>query len=149
MPAQLWGNDGGQTAGAVLTFVRVPTGAAGVSNHHVEGGILLPLAVNLPAGFGLGAMAEFDINRNARNDGYGVDIVHTITLSHDLVPRWNVYVEYFGIAPVDMGNTYLAFVDTGITYGLTENLQLDAAITIGLSRQADDLTIVAGLSYRI
>ena len=47
----LWGNDGGDTAGGVMPFVRFPTETGGLGNHHVEGGLILPLAVSLPAGF--------------------------------------------------------------------------------------------------
>jgi hypothetical protein len=145
----LWGNDGGDTAGGVLAFVRGPTGTSGFSNHHIEGGIILPLAVKLPAGFALGTMIECDIDRNAANDGYGVDLLHTVTIGHDLLEHLGAYVEYAGISPISTGNTYAAYFDTGLTYALTDNLQLDVGINIGLSSRTYDFLVFAGMSFRL
>lgn len=145
----LWGNDGGTTAGAILPFVRFPTASGGLSNHHVEGGILLPFALQLPADFSLGSMAEFDVNRNAANTGYGVDFVHSVTVGHALTKEVAAYVEYVGVSPIGTGHTYLAFFDTGLTWLLGADVQLDTGINIGLSRRANDFTVFAGLSFRL
>jgi hypothetical protein len=146
----LWGNDGGKTAGGILPFVRLPSGTGGLGSHHVEGGVAFPLAIQeLPGGFDLGTMAEFDFNRTNRNDGYGVDFIHTLTVGHDLfTEKLNVYVEYVGIAPVSTGHTYLAYFDTGVTYMLAANVQWDIGINIGLSGHATDFIVISGLSFR-
>ena len=65
----LWGNDGpqpgfGDTALAIMPFVKFPTGSGDLTNDHVEGGVILPLAVALPDEFGLGLMAEVDVVYN-------------------------------------------------------------------------------------
>lgn len=145
----LWGNEGGATAGGLLPYVAFPTASDGLSNHHVEGGLILPFAAQLPGDFALGTMADFQINRNADNSGYGMDLLHSITLAHDLVRGVTAYVEYAGIAPVRMKQTYLAYFDTGVTFALSPNVQLDSGINIGLSRKADDFTVFTGLSFRI
>ena len=145
----LWGNDGGDTAGGILPFIVIPSGAEGISDHHVEGGVILPLAAELPAGFGLGTQAEFDFDRNEDNSGYGVDFVHTITIDHDLIERISAYVEYVGVAPMHLDQTYLAYFDAGVMFALAENVQLDVGINRGLSRQAADYTVFTGLSFRL
>ena len=38
--------------------------------------------------------------------------------------------------------------DTGLTYMLTDNLQLDGAVGFGLSDEADDWFMTFGVSYR-
>jgi len=144
-----WGNDGATTAFGLLPFVNLPTGYDGLSNHHVEGGLIVPFAMQLPAKFAVGAMAEFDINRNTANDGYGFDFVHSITLGREFTEQLNVYIEYVGVAPVQTGKTYLASFDTGLTYAITENVQVDLGINIGLSRHANDFTVFSGLTFRI
>ena len=146
-----WGNDSGKTAGGVMPFVRFPTGVDGLSDHHVEGGVIFPLAVNdLPGGFDLGTMAEFDFNRNAADDGYGVDFVHTITLHHKLgSERLDGYIEYAGTSPIDTGGTYEAFFDTGLIFLVRQNVQLDCGVNVGLSDSAPDFTVFAGMSVRI
>jgi len=145
----LWGNDGGATAGALLPFVRFPTASDGLSDHHIEGGLIVPVAASLPAGFALGAMMEFDIDRNSSNSGYGLDLLHTITVSHALTQDLSAFIEYAGIAPINTGHTYLAYFDAGLTYMLAANVELDTAVNVGLSGRANDLTVVAGLSFRI
>ena len=46
-----WGNDGGRTAFAATPFVKFPTSQDGIGNRAVEGGLILPLAVELPSAF--------------------------------------------------------------------------------------------------
>jgi hypothetical protein len=144
----LWGNDGGRTAFGVMPFVRFPTGPEGFRDHHLSGGLILPLAVqDLPGGFGLGAMAELDVSREAGVSG--VDFIHSVTCGHDLFnDKLRGYVEYVGVAPLRSGRTYLSFFDTGATYAVSSGVQLDAGINIGLSREAEDFTLFAGVSFR-
>jgi Putative MetA-pathway of phenol degradation len=146
----LWGNDGGNTAFCIMPFVRLPTGVDHLSDHHVEGGLDLPLTVRqLPGGFDLSTMAEFDVDHNDANDNYGIDFVHTLNLQHELgAKKLSGYLEYAGVAPIDTDQTYLAYVDTGVTYLVSKNVQLDAGINIGISRRAEDFTVFAGLSVR-
>jgi hypothetical protein len=39
-------------------------------------------------------------------------------------------------------------VDAGFTYALTEDIQLDAGVNIGVTRAADDWNPFLGLSWR-
>ena len=149
----LWGNDGpapglGDTAFAVMPFVKFPTGSDELSNDHVEGGVILPLAVALPGGVNLGLMAELDVVYNEADDGYGLDFVHTATVGRDLVGALAGYVEYIGIAPHDTGGTYQAIASGGLTYAVTDDWVLDVGGTVGLSDSADDFTVFAGTSFR-
>ena len=50
----LWGNDGGTTALAILPSLKIPTNTAGLGNNSVEGNVQIPFNVNLPADFKLG-----------------------------------------------------------------------------------------------
>jgi hypothetical protein len=151
----LWGNDGpqpgfGDTAFAIMPFVRFPTGSGDLSNDHVEGGIILPLAIALPEGFGLGLMAEVDFVYNEASGRYGVAFVHTATVGRDVpgIENLAAYVEYIGIAPHDTGGTYQAIGSTGVTYALTNDWIVDVGGTFGISESADDITIFVGTSFR-
>jgi hypothetical protein len=42
----LWGNDGGKTAFAIMPFVKWPLPQTALRNGKTEGGIILPLALN-------------------------------------------------------------------------------------------------------
>lgn len=151
----LWGNDGpqpgfGNTAFAIMPFIKFPTGSGDLSNDHIEGGIILPLAVALPADFSLGLMAEIDFVYDGASGGYGTDFGHTVTLGHDIPGVDNLagYVEYIGIAPHDTGRTYQAVASAGLTYAMTDDWVIDAGGTAGISDSADDITLFVGTSFR-
>ena len=144
----VWGNDGGKTALAVMPFVKIPTNQDDLGNDDVEGGIIIPLAVELPAGWGLGLMTEFDFVRNRADDGYSTDFVNTITFSHDIVGNLGGYVELFTLISSESNTDWIGTFDMGLTYGLTEDIQLDAGINIGITESAEDFNPFLGLSWR-
>ena len=145
----LWGNDGGDTALALMPFIKFPTANDDLGNDDVEGGLIIPFSISLPGGFGLAAMAEFDILRDEADEDYGWGVLHTVALSHDLVGDLAGFIEYIGFTPVDLGIGYQAAVGVGVTYGLNPDVQLDAAATIGISDSAEDFNVRVGLSFRM
>jgi len=144
----VWGNDGGDTALALMPFISFPTAADGVGPDRVEGGLIIPLAVALPWEFGLGAMLEIDFVRDSANRGYGVEVVHTLTIGRQIWGDLSGYVEYVGMSPIDSGATYQAQIDFGLTYGIGANVQLDAGVNVGITGAVDDLTVFVGMSIR-
>jgi hypothetical protein len=149
----LWGNDGwtpgfGDTAFGIMPFVKFPTGPDELNNGHVEGGLIFPLAATLSGGFDLGLMAEVDFVYNEDADDYGIDFVHTATVSHDIVGELAGYVEYVGVAPHDTGDTYQAISSVGFTYALSRDWMIDFGGTASPSDGAEDYTVFAGTSFR-
>ncbi len=143
-----WGNDGGKTAFGVMPFLKLPTSQDDLGNNTVEGGIILPLAVDLPGGWGMGTMLEIDFLEDADRSGMHVDFVNSITFGHKLIGGLEGYIEFFSAASTEAESHWVGSVDVGFTYALAANLQLDAGINIGVSRAADDLNPFVGLSYR-
>jgi hypothetical protein len=39
-------------------------------------------------------------------------------------------------------------VDLGLTYGLTDNIQIDTGVNLGVTRSADDVNAFTGLTVR-
>lgn len=145
----LIGNDGGPVAFALMPFVTVPSGASAISNGHVEGGLILPVAVStLPLGLDLGMMAEVDVNRTATDQTYGLNLGHTITVGYTLPAGYGAFLEYAGSAALSTGRAYLGFLDTGITFRPAGTIQFDAGVRLGIIGAAEDLVLFAGLSFR-
>jgi hypothetical protein len=144
----IWGNDGGTTAFGVMPFVKLPTNQDGLGNKAWEGGIIFPLAVALPAGWGMGLMTEVDFNEDSTGDGYHPDFVNTITFGHDIIGDLGGYVEFASVISAESGSSWIGTFNVGFTYGLTENIQLDAGVNMGLTRSADDFNPFLGLSWR-
>ena len=144
----LWGNDGGATAFALMPYLKLPTNQDQLGNHHVEGGLIAPLAVELPGGWGMGLMTQLDLVRDTTSRGNHPEFVNTITLGHDIIGDLGGYVEFFSSVSTERGSGWVGTVDLGLTYALTKNIQLDAGINIGVTRAADDWNPFIGLSWR-
>ena len=144
----LWGNDGGDTALALMPFVKAPTSQDGIGNRSVEGGLIVPFAVELPAGWSLSLMTELDLVRGAATSGHRPRFVNTISFGHDILGELAGYAEFFSSVSTERGAPWIGTVDFGLTYGLTKNLQLDAGVNLGVTRSADDWNPFVGLSYR-
>lgn len=143
----VWGNDGGTTAFAVMPFLKWPLSQSSLRNGKTEGGIILPLAVELPAGWGLGLMTEIDFVRDASND-FDTEYFNTITVGHDIVGNLGGYVEFAALFTPESDAQWQGQVGVGLTYGISENIQLDAGCNFGVTRVAPDLNPFLGLSWR-
>ena len=148
----LQGNDGEGVAFGIMPFIKLPTGTGGLSNGHVEGGLILPFATDLPNDFTLGAMLEADLVYDDESDDYGVDLVHSVTLGHPIVGPLAGYVEYVGIAPrgapAGLERRYQAIGSAGLTYALRDDLFVDLGARLGFSGDADRSAIFMGASTR-
>ena len=144
----LWGNDSGATALAVMPFVKLPTNRDELGNNAVEGGVILPLAVELPWGWGMGLMTEFDFNRDSSGSGLHTEFINTVTFGHDIIGKLSGYVEFFSLVSTESGADWIGTVDAGLTYALTDDIQLDAGVNFGVTRPADDINPFVGLSWR-
>jgi len=144
----LWGNDGGQTALAIMPFVKWPLSASSLRNGKTEGGVIIPLAVELPHGWGMGLMTEFDFVRNAVNNAYDTEFVNSITFSHDIVGNLGGYVEFVGVTGSAPGFKWQGQADVGFTYAVNDNTQLDFGCNFGATKSAPDFNPFIGLSWR-
>src|SRR5580765_7874436 len=61
----LWGNDGGATALALMPFVKLPTNQDDLGNNSVEGGLIVPFAAQLPYDWDVGMTTVFGVNRDS------------------------------------------------------------------------------------
>ena len=148
LKVNLWGNDGGMTALALMPYVKLPTNTDNVGNNSVEGGLIAPLAVSLPQDWNLGLMTQLDINRDESGGGHHPEFVNTATLSHSIVGDLSGFVEFFSSVSTESDSEWVGTFDAGLTYMLTEDIQLDGGVYIGLTRSADDINPFLGLSWR-
>jgi hypothetical protein len=147
LKVNLWGNDDGRTALAVIPFVKWPLAASGVRNGRFEGGIIFPFAAELSGGWDLGAMTEVDaVAANA--DGHHLEFVNTITVGHDVAPRMGMYVELVLTSGSVSGFWNRWQADVGLTYGMGNNVQFDAGCNFGINEPAPDVNPFVGLSVR-
>lgn len=140
----LWGDDGGRTAFALMPFVKLPTNAGDLGNGKVEFGIIAPLAIALSDRIGLGLMTEIDVIEQGDGSGYRASFVNSATLGFALTDRLGMYTELF----TERGDDWVVTGDVGFTYALSDYTQLDAGANLGVTRAADDLAMFVGMSRR-
>jgi hypothetical protein len=148
LKVNFWGNDGGPTAFAMMPFIKVPSNQDGLGNNSIEGGVIFPLAVELPDGWGMGLMTEYDFLRNDADPGYHTSFINTITFGHDIYGALAGYVEFFSEVSTERDSPWVGTVDLGLTYGLSDDIQLDGGVNIGVTKSADDVNPFVGLSWR-
>jgi hypothetical protein len=140
----LWGNDGGKTAGALIPHVTVPTQTA-ASSGEWEGGLIFPISVTLSDKFDLGYEVEIARNWDDDHNDYDWKLLHSVTLGYSITENLGAFVEYVGVT----GNgRYEATGDAGMTYNITKDLQVDILVAAGISRAADDFTVSQGVTFR-
>ena len=142
-----WGNDGGPTAFAIMPFVKWPLSASSVRNGQTEGGIILPFALELPAGWGMGAMTEVDFVSDGAN-GHDTEWLNSITFGCDLTDRLGSYIEFVAVSGNVPGFKWQGQLDLGFTYALAGGTQLDCGCNFGVTRSAPDYQLFAGVSRR-
>lgn len=144
MKRNLRGNDGDATAFAVMPWVKLPTASGDVGNGRVEGGLILPATFSL-GGVALAAMTEVDLVRDDADRGYTLGWFNTLTHGFAVTPRLGAFVELTSRSGT--GRHALTF-NTGLTYAVHPDLQLDAGVNLGVSRAAPDRVLFAGMSRR-
>jgi hypothetical protein len=144
----LWGNDGGTTALAVMPFVKFPTSQDDLGNDAVEGGLIVPFALELPRGWDLGATFAVGALRDEFGTGYHAGFANSITVGHDLTKKLAGYVEFFAEASAESGAPWVGSVDLGLTYAVTADLQLDVGVNLGVTNAAEDVNPFIGLTWR-
>ena len=77
-----------------------------------------------------------------------VQVSSSLGLSAAIRDRLTGFVEYFGLYPRDVASGSANFLQTGVLYHLTYNLQLDVRVGGGLTRGTDDFLTGAGISWR-
>ncbi|HWA26133.1 MAG TPA: transporter [Lacunisphaera sp.] len=142
-----WGNDGGSTACAIMPFVKWPLSASGVRNGETEGGVMLILGYELPAGWGSAMMTEVEWVDDGAG-GRDVEWVNSITFAHDLTARLGGYVELFTVTGKAPGCKWQVQFDVGLTYAVSPDIQLDAGCNFALTRAAPDFQPFVGFSRR-
>lgn len=144
---KFWEQEGGGAA-AVIPYVRVPSGTGGVGGEAVEGGFILPVETTLPGGLLAGAMLQWDVLRNAANDGYDSFWVVSGYVQRSLTKALGVYAEAAFDAASTGGSTWTGTVGVGAVLNVTARLSLDYELLRGLNRRATDWTNVLRVNWR-
>lgn len=144
----LWGNDGGPHAMALMPYLKLPTASGGLGNGHVEGGLILPFAFQAPAGWSIGCMGQFDLVSD--DDGGGVigEGLFSVAAGHDLTASTAIFFEFACLVSPEGGDERETYFNAGCTWMRGEMMQWDAGFRVGLDSGSEELVPFAGVSRK-
>lgn len=143
----LWGNDEGNSALAVMPYVQLPTSDEGVGSDVVEAGIIVPFAMEWGGGWSMGAQGQLDLVSDEEEE-YLWQAMISVTASHAITEKSSAFFELVGILRPEDDVDQEYYFNTGVTYRMGEMLQLDGGIRIGLSDESTDYTPFVGISRK-
>lgn len=148
----LWGNDTFDKTGsalAVLPYITLPTDEAnGISPEFVEGGVIVPLALALPHDFGLGINGGVVWLKDDEEAGYHSEYIATASLGYEWNSKLGTHYEIAATFNTGDPRGDIVVLGTGVTYAVTDNLQLDAGVNFGVTDAADRFNPFVGVSQR-
>jgi hypothetical protein len=144
----LWGDDGGATALAIVPFVKAPTAARGLGNESVEGGVILPLAVRLPRGWWMVLSPEVECARDVYSSGSHLNLGSTTYFCHQIAGKLSGYADFVFTVSRERGAPWSGVVDFGLSYAVSANSQIDLGLSVGVTAGVDDYNPYVGYSFR-
>jgi len=149
MKINLWGNDGGTSAFALIPYVKAPTAPVGIGNGATEGGVIAPLSFSLPNDFTLLFNSEVDALKDSTGSGYHANFINLVNLSRPIVKDVTLYVELWS----DVNNDPTAKVtqyslDTALAWTVKPNFQVDVGANFGLNRETPAVQVYIGAAQR-
>jgi hypothetical protein len=148
------GNDGSDVGVAILPYMKLPLATeslrkAGLTNNSIEGGLILPVNINLPHDFSLGYQTEVDANRNTDNNDFHANFVNIALLSHPLPGDKDITatLELFSSVSARKSSPNIYTLDPSFAYQVLPNLAFDIETDIGLNRDAPDAQMIGGVAW--
>ncbi len=145
-------NEGWIPSMGVLFHIGTPTGNDNFTSNTYEPMLKWLNDWGLPADFSLGTNIGFDVPaRNAAREKYA-RVLYAATVGHPvgfISDRLNTFIELQGIVPVESSDPAEHTLDTGLTFIINPDIQLDTFVQIGLVEATTDITTGLGFSWRI
>jgi hypothetical protein len=145
----LWGNDGGDTAAAIIPYVKAPSAPVGIGDGAVEGGLIGPVAYGPPNSLTLVLVPEIDVLKNVADNSRHGNYVFDVNLSREVIKNVTAYVELWTDYKADptQGVTLMS-VDTAVAWVFVPNAQIDLGANFGITRATPAVQVYTGLSQR-
>jgi hypothetical protein len=129
----LWGNDGGKTAFALLPFVKFPTATDNPGNHAIEGGVIFPFAVSLPCNFDLSMETSGGVSQNSDDGDYYEETILSASARHQLFGSFSGFLEFASNFRTEPHSASVVTADTGMEYEASKNIMFIGTATLASS----------------
>ena len=135
---------------ALWPFVKVPTAKRSLGNGKVEGGVVVPVEYDIPgSGLSLALSPQIDIIADGDGSGHHLATAQVIGLGVPLSSRLSASAELWVYWDFDPAGTVRQYAIGGSTaYLLSNDVQLDAGVNLGLNRNTPDVQLYSGIAFR-
>lgn len=134
---------------AIIPQMTVPTGARARSSHTTLPGVNWLYGWDINDFLATGGSTQFNHSVDADDGTAYVEWAQSWTVNYSLTDRVGAYTEWFGLFPNGATSAHTEhYFDAGFTFLSSDNVQWDVRAGKGLSQQADDYFVGAGLSLR-
>jgi hypothetical protein len=130
-----------------IVLTTVPTGSADFRQTKLQPEAKLASEWTLSDRIGVATNVNVSRPRDDENGRYTV-FEGSVSFGFELTPRLGAYTEVFGFAPQLAGVGRSAYGNTGLTFGLTPDYQLDLRAGMGFNGAHPDYFVGAGLVHR-
>lgn len=134
-----------------LAHVNIPTGHSAFTARVAEPIFKFLVDWDIPLDFSLGTNWGIDIPvRDDLGDKFA-RFLYATALGHPmpfLSDRFNFFIEFDGAIPIQSNKSDQHFFDTGLTFLLNDDMQLDTLVQFGLNNTSDDVITALGFSWR-
>ena len=138
----IFGNDEGKYALAVMPFINIP---AGRKDSRFSAGIVVPLSVSIGNDWEVGTQLQTTLVREESNKKLIAENLFSLTAGHTF---WNNFDFFIETVIINSQKQWSLFGNSGITYTYNPNLKMDAGFYLGLTG-SNMKTYFLGLSFRI
>lgn len=133
---------------ALIPFVKAPTAKRGIGNREWEGGIALPIAIPVSkVTVTLGP--ELDLLADGDGHGHHLALINLVNVAGAVAPGLTLIGELWSNFNFDPdGTVKQASADAALAYAVSNALQIDAGVNLGLTRETADVEIYGGFAVR-
>lgn len=130
----------------VLGAVTVPSGSAGFNSGDVEPELILLWAYDVTDS--LGVAGNIGLAVPTEDGSRFFQTFASLSVALAVSDRVGIYTEYFGFYPNAEGSDSAHSMNSGLTYLINNNFQIDLRVGAGLNEEADDFFAGVGFAWR-
>ena len=131
----------------IITAMTVPTGSPNLSSGDVDPELVFLWAYDLTDRLSLAGNVGLATPTTEPGHRF-LQTSASLSLAFAITDNIGSYLEYFGFYPNDHHADAAHALNGGFTYLITNNLQLDWRIGMGLNQEAPDFVTGVGISWR-
>lgn len=144
----VWGNDGGPTALALMPFLDVPDSENHFTADAIEGGIALPFDVSLSGGWTLSFLTGAAVRRDTDGVGRHADWTGSLTVEREITTAVRARVAFDALLSTERHAPWVGQIEAGVLWLATDHLLIDAGVVFGVTRAANDFSTFLTFGWR-